>query len=99
MNNETPDVITLTEEELVKLNDFDKKLNDLKGKLADGYLQKCAIDEALAKLTNIVNSVRAEFIAAAKVVAKVHGIDLDQPNQGNYSLNLAEKSLRKINPQ
>jgi hypothetical protein len=93
-------VIVLEDAELEELREFDKKLADAKGQLADLVMQRRELlkqaDDSVEKVANTLETVRNDYIAAAKALAKTHGVDMDVPNQGNWSLSLSNKTLTKV---
>ena len=98
--NDKDCVIVLEDAELEELREFDKKLADAKGQLADLVMQRRELlkqaDDSVEKVANTLEAVRNDYIAVAKALAKVHGVDMDVPNQGNWSLSLSNKTLTKV---
>lgn len=89
-------VIVLEDAELDTLREHDKNLAELKGKLADLFMQKHTVDANLETLANTLETVRNDYVVTAKALAKNHGVDMDKPNQGNWQLNIANKTLTKV---
>jgi hypothetical protein len=90
------EAIVLTEEDLNAIMDMQAKIVNLKVSLAEAYVQSKKHEDTLKTAIETLEGLNTQYLEEAKKIARGHGVDIDAPNQGQWNLDLAAKTLSKV---
>lgn len=90
------EIITLSDEDLAVLRRVQAELTRLKVSVANHTIKLHEIKEHLKALTSEAKAKEEEFIDEARKVTKAHGVDVDQPDQGQWNIDLDNNTLNKV---
>lgn len=90
------EVISLSDEDLAALRQCQLELTKLKVNIANHVMKLHEIEGHLKSLTAEAKTKEQEFIDEARKVTKAHGVDVDQPDQGQWNIDLDNNTLNKI---
>jgi hypothetical protein len=98
MENESKlESIKLTTEEGAVVRELEKEMLKCKFLVADLYKRHLVLEENLKKATFDLDQVEQRRIAKATEILKSHGIDVTDPKQGNWALDVDTMSFSKLN--
>lgn len=90
------EIITLSDEDLAVLRRVQAELTRLKLSVANHTMKLHEIQEHLKALMTDAKVKEEEFIDEARKLTKAHGVDVDQPDQGQWNIDLNNNTLNKI---
>lgn len=89
--------ITLNDDELAPLKKLQQEIVNTKIALANTTIQFTKTEENIRVMVDKLIVMEDNYVNEAKEVAKAHGIDVDKPDQGQWNLDIDNKTLKKTN--
>lgn len=89
--------ITLNDDELAPLKKLQQEIVNTKITLANTTIQFTKTEENIRVMVDKLIVMEDNYVTEAKEVAKAHGIDVDKPDQGQWNLDIDNKTLKKTN--
>jgi hypothetical protein len=91
-----PDAIPLDKEEITTLKETEDKITKLKLAIADLTMESERARENLITALNSLTKANEEFIGQARTIATAHGVDVDDPAKGRWSLDTQTMVLSRV---
>jgi len=93
---DSKEFIALSDDDLVVLRQVQAELTKLKVFVANHTIRLYEMQEYLKNLTVDAKNKEKEFMDEARKVTKAHGVDVDQPDQGQWNIDLDNNTLNKL---
>lgn len=91
-----PGVISLSQADLAVILAMQEKINNLKINLADAYANLKVEEDKLKNISNSIEKLTNEYVEEAKTIARHKGVNIDNPGEGQWNLDLINGTLTKI---
>jgi predicted nucleic acid-binding Zn-ribbon protein len=93
-------VICLTDGDLKAILNMQENINNSKILLADTYIelksQKTRLGSSIEEIEASIERLTKDYIEEAKRVARSKGVDIDNPKEGQWRLDLIDHTLTKV---
>lgn len=91
-----PGVILLSDDDLLVILAMQEKINNLKMALADAYFNLKAHEDNLKATVINIEKLTNEYVEEAKTIARHKGVNIDNPTEGQWNLDLINHTLSKV---
>jgi len=96
MSKKTKSKFALSQDDLAKILAMQEKINATKIALADAYINLKTQEDNLRNLSSNIDKLTNEYVEEAKAIARSKGVNIDNPNEGQWNLDLIGHTLTKI---